>query len=407
MAFSARQGFTAETEPERAVADIVRQIGAPDLDAVFFFCSPRYDLPALGRELQRAFACPVIGCSSAGQIGQGGFQRGGMNALGLGGGQVRVVPQLIQPLADYQVQANRVAAAFRDLAAGAGEAHGFGLLLVDGLSMMEERLTSALYQALDNIPIIGGSAGDDLRFQRTQVYFDGQFRSDAAVLAACLARGPIAPFMLGHFVPTGARLVITDSDEERRIIREFNGEPAASAYAEAIGADPAALGPELFSRHPLLLGIGGEQYVRAIARVHADQSLALYCAIETGLVVTIGQSIDPVAALERALEGALARVQEPVAILVCDCILRRLEFENLGIDQRVGALMARHRVFGFSTYGEQFNGVHLNQTLTGIVLGASREDGVGRLCLRTSWGSKGEHRERSEQAVPTFMTVLP
>jgi hypothetical protein len=25
--------------------------------------------------------------------------------------------------------------------------------------------------------------------------------------------------------------------------------------------------------------------------------------------------------------------------------------------------------FGFSTYGEQFNGVHVNQTLTGIALG--------------------------------------
>jgi len=32
-------------------------------------------------------------------------------------------------------------------------------------------------------------------------------------------------------------------------------------------------------------------------------------------------------------------------------------------------LMAQYGVFGFSTYGEQFNGVHVNQTFTGVALG--------------------------------------
>jgi hypothetical protein len=32
--------------------------------------------------------------------------------------------------------------------------------------------------------------------------------------------------------------------------------------------------------------------------------------------------------------------------------------------------MAQNRVFGFSTYGEQYNGLHLNQTFTGVAIGA-------------------------------------
>jgi hypothetical protein len=356
-----------------AVAEIAAQVGGAELDVVFLFCSPLYDLEVVGRELKRSFPCPVVGCSSSGQIGPSGFQRGGMTAIGLGGGCLRVVPHLIHPLADYQDQAISIAASFRGEGSGLAGSHPFGFLVIDGLSMMEERVASALYQALDNVPIVGGSAGDDLRFEQTQVYFDGRFLSDAAVLAACWAAGPIAPFMLKHFVPGEVNLVITDADPEKRVIREFNGEAAAEVYAQAIGVPVERLGPEVFSRHPLLLGIGGEHFVRSIARMNPDLSLSLYCAIDTGLVVTIGKSLESLPALKQAFAGVLAEVPDPFAILACDCILRRLEFENLGIDQEVGDFLARHQVFGFSTYGEQINGLHVNQTLTGIALGRGGE----------------------------------
>jgi hypothetical protein len=362
MTCSAHQGFTRATGTLRAVADLVRQIGTESLDAVLFFCSPDYDLATVGRELKRSFPCPVMGCSSSGQIGPQGFQKGGMAALGLSGGLLKVVPHLIHPLADHRDQVQRIASGLRQTGPVPPGSSRFGLLLV-------ERLVSGLYQALDDVPIIGGSAGDDLQFQRTQVYFDGEFLADAAVFAVCASRGAIAPFMVHHFLSGQAKLVITDSDPERRIIREFNGEPAASVYAETIGVGVDQLGPDVFSGHPLLMGFGGEQLVRSIARCHPDGSMALYCAIDTGLVVTVGQATDPVAALGRAFAQTLHKVPDPVAILACDCILRRLEFEHLGTEQQIGAFLAQHQVFGFSTYGEQFNGLHVNQTMTGLALG--------------------------------------
>jgi len=39
--------------------------------------------------------------------------------------------------------------------------------------------------------------------------------------------------------------------------------------------------------------------------------------------------------------------------------------------QQIGAmsqLLRAHRVVGFSTYGEQFNAMHVNQTMTGVAL---------------------------------------
>jgi hypothetical protein len=49
--------------------------------------------------------------------------------------------------------------------------------------------------------------------------------------------------------------------------------------------------------------------------------------------------------------------------------LRRLELEQRGLDGAVGAFLATQKVVGFSTYGEQFNALHVNQTFTGVALG--------------------------------------
>jgi len=55
-----------------------------------------------------------------------------------------------------------------------------------------------------------------------------------------------------------------------------------------------------------------------------------------------------------------------VLIIACDCVLRRLEAELRGQDAELAAYMASNAVVGFNTYGEQFNGMHINQTFTGV-----------------------------------------
>jgi hypothetical protein len=40
----------------------------------------------------------------------------------------------------------------------------------------------------------------------------------------------------------------------------------------------------------------------------------------------------------------------------------------------VGELFQRNNTVGFSTYGEQYGGVHVNQTFTGIAIGTPPED---------------------------------
>ena len=369
MKVSAQHAHSDLDDPVAAVNEFANQLGNADAKVIFFFCSPSYDLQALGAELDARFNCPVVGCTSSGQIGPAGFHLKGITGVALSGGiQAQVFP--ISPLTAYSEQVVQVATAINNQNHEQGTGHRFGLLLVDGLSMMEERLAASLYQSIGDIPIIGGSAGDDLKFECTHVYAGGgQFMSNAAVFTVVESDGVVLPFKTQHFVPSDIDLVITEADPENRVIREINGEPAAQAYAEAVGLSVEELSPKVFSSRPLVLSLSGEQYIRSIQQVNEDLSLTCYCAIDVGLIVTIGNGVEPSQSLQDALSMVYARIPEPEVILGCDCIMRRLEYEQRGTADAMGQMMAENKLFGFSTYGEQFNGMHVNQTLTGVAIG--------------------------------------
>ena len=60
----------------------------------------------------------------------------------------------------------------------------------------------------------------------------------------------------------------------------------------------------------------------------------------------------------------------------CDCFLRRLELEDSGDLEQIGRYLQGQRVMGFNTYGEQFNGMHINQTFTGVAIARGRSLGL-------------------------------
>src|SRR6185437_5840761 len=124
---------------------------------------------------------------------------------------------------------------------------------------------------------------------------------------------------------------------------------------------------EIFAQHPVMLKLGRDYYVRSIQRMNPDGTLTFFCAIEAGIVLHLGRGVDVIEAIEASFSAGGTK---PQLVLGCDCILRRLELEQRGIDRCVGELMAEYHVFGFSTYGEQYAGVHVNQTFTGVSLGA-------------------------------------
>ena len=54
--------------------------------------------------------------------------------------------------------------------------------------------------------------------------------------------------------------------------------------------------------------------------------------------------------------------------------MRKLEIVESGLTDRVGDILRANNAVGFNTYGEQFCGVHVNQTLTGVALVSGAAD---------------------------------
>ena len=56
-------------------------------------------------------------------------------------------------------------------------------------------------------------------------------------------------------------------------------------------------------------------------------------------------------------------------ILGFDCAYRRVDAANRQVIRAMSDLYRKYNVVGFGTYGEQYNSMHLNQTLVGIAFG--------------------------------------
>jgi len=251
----------------------------------------------------------------------------------------------------------------------------FAISLIDGLSVAEETVTAALHWALDDVPLLGGSAGDDMRFSETSLILNGDISSDCAIVILGRTSVPFRIFKTDNFVPTDRKLVVTRSDPEKRIIYEFNAAEAASEYARVIGMPPGELSPMSFASHPLVVRVGGEYYCRSVQKVNADGSLSFFCAIDDGIVLTVAEPEGMTATTRAAFDTVRNDLGDIDFILGFDCVLRRIDAQNRQATQRIQSLYRENNVIGFNTYGEQYHSMHLNQTFTGIAFGVADDAG--------------------------------
>lgn len=245
----------------------------------------------------------------------------------------------------------------------------FAICLMDGMSYMEEAMTAAIHWGLDDIPLLGGSAGDDMNFAATNLILNGKSVGGSALIVFAECSLPVRIFKTENFVPTNEKLVVTRSDPDKRIVYEFNAAPAAETYSKTIGTDPKSLAPQSFASHPLVMRVGGEYYCRSIQKVNDDGSLSFFCAIDDGIVLTVAEPTGMARTTKLALEKVKDDMGEVDFILGFDCVLRQIDARNRQVTRKISEIYRDNRLIGFNTYGEQYRSMHLNQTLTGIAFG--------------------------------------
>jgi hypothetical protein len=371
-----RVAWTNIDDPRDAAQHLFRALDPTTLAGMLIFCSSRYPLSALAEAINDCSeGLTVIGCTSSGEITAEGTAEGTITAIGFPASHFTLTAARFDDLDSFEESVAQ--GVVRELVGNAAEAarglgarvHRAAIFLVDGLSHREEMLTVTVQDALGEIPLIGGSSGDGLAFKETFVFEGGAFRRDSALVAILSSSRAMKVFRAQHYRPGSTKMVITGADPVDRIVTEINAEPAAEEYARLTGVTIDQLGPSVFAAHPPMVRAGGEYYVRSIQTANPDGSLTFYCAIDEGVVLTLGEGSDIVGGLTALfddLDGAVGGIDRIVGF---DCVLNKVEIEQRQLTRKVSKLMVDNRVTGFNTYGEQFHALHVNQTFSGLAIG--------------------------------------
>ncbi len=362
-------------DPHTACVELKAQLNLPAMSTIIFYCSSAFDLDALAHAINTLFPMhECVGCTTAGEFHGAGYETNTIVAVGLHDKYFAIQTVLIENLTDFSIidaqnTMTQLKKSMSNKALAHIERHSFIFSLVDGLASKEEEFLITFDACTSGIPHFGGSAGDNLNLNKTYVFSNGKFRSSAALIMLINTCQKFSVFSVNHVADSLSKLVVTDADANTRQVFEINGEPAATVYSDLLGIPIDELENEVFSLHPLAVKIGGEYYIRSIQRVNKDfNSLSFYCAVDVGIVLNEVSLTNINEPLLRQLQKIRSGLGSPHMVLGCDCFLRRLEVASKSLCEETKAIQSEFNLVGFNAYGEHINGLHLNQTFTGVYI---------------------------------------
>jgi len=335
-----------------------------------FFVSSSYNLDEIKvhlREIEKIV--PLAVCTTSGEIANRRMIENSMTCQLYCGEEFSIDRFLFTDIKDFPNSSHADKLKEIEILASPHSAHDtFGILLIDGLSVKEEIVTGCLGNSLGNIELIGGSAGDHLNFSQTFIFDGNDFIENSAIFILINTTRKFKLFKSQHFIPTDDKFVITSANPAERIVYEINGIPATDAMCNFLNISKDELTPEVFGKYPLMINIAGEYYVRSMQQANEDKSITFFCAIEEGLVMMIAGKGDIYSCNTNFIKEAIDDLGEIDCSLFFECILRKLEIEELPLEARnnIDKQYEFCHSTGFYTYGEQYKSVHINQTITGV-----------------------------------------
>ena len=237
---------------------------------------------------------PLVGCTTDGEISGELGQTDDTSTLVLLLGQgFSCAAAALQGLSNLEDEALAVACreAQQALAAGLPSQGKPRLCLAfpDGLVVYQKPIIEKMVEALGEIPLYGGAAGDDFKFNQTKQFFGGQVLTDAMPLL--LLGGDFAfAHGTGHgWNPVSQLARVTKSDYNK--VYEIDGLPVLEYYQRYLGDNLNAT-PGIFAHFALIVldMDGGGSYLRdPILPVPEEKALLFAGHVPEGAVVRLAE----------------------------------------------------------------------------------------------------------------------
>jgi PAS domain S-box-containing protein len=245
------------------------------------------------------------------------------------------------------------------------------LAFCDGLTGGEDHLMEAVYRD-GRFPclFVGGSAGGRLDFSGTWLFDGNKVLTDhATIVFLKLAPGKRYGVLKSqNFRKTGKSFVVVDADPATRTVSALldpaddTPRPAIDFLAESLSTDAAHLADAL-TGFTFGIEIDDEIFVRSVSRIdHEKGCLHFFCDVNQGDELLLLEATDFATQTRADVAAFLADKPPPLAVVLNDCILRRL---NNGGELDLLRGLWPCPAAGFSTFGELL-GININQTLTAV-----------------------------------------
>jgi hypothetical protein len=360
---------------KQGLKDLPKASPLPSANLVLVFGSvKRFDESKLSATLKERYpTAQIIGCTTAGEInGEGVFDDSlQVTAIQWERTSMRVADLRVSDMkSSFQTGASLATTLKTDNLRAI-------LVFSDGLSVNGTDVLKGLHSVVGNdIPIVGGMAGDNAAFTRTLLLHNESVSSNQVIAIGLYGNHLItANGALGGWKPYGPPRKVTRSD--KNVVYEMDGKPALPLYRMYIGEHYAKGLPGTGLKFPFaIVGAGGRdvETVRTLLSIDAaNNSLTFAGDVPEGETVRLCQTTH-----DRLVEGAggaakmvsaslptLAATFPGLAICV-SCVGRKLVMaEQISDEIRIvkDTLGAQASITGFYSNGEFCPGSNTDQSV--------------------------------------------
>lgn len=233
----------------------------------------------------------------------------------------------------------------------------------------EESVLTALNTVLsdENIPVFGGSAGDEGTAKATKVSLNGKVCERGCVFAIIHNEGgAIKVFRENIYSPkTGNILTATKVDSRTRTVFEYDNQPAAKVFARELGVSESQI-KSYIDTNPVGRIVGNEMYITANCAVTPEKGMVYHARIYNNSKVMVLKPDNYREIIQKTVQRIKKEIPRPSFSIVCHCLARTILFEKEGYVSEYSGILdtTLGNYIGFSGYGEQYGTQHFNQTMT-------------------------------------------